>query len=59
MGHKEQLSWKLPQRFCGARWFNENTAEKAILSWPDIVALIKHFSASCSSKKKTKEQQII
>ena len=39
-------------QFCGTRFVeNEDTAEKAILVWPDIVALIKHFLAFGPSKR--------
>ena len=49
---KSSISGKLPQRFCGTRWVeNEDTAEKAILTWPDIVAIIKHFMALSPNKK--------
>ena len=49
---KSSISVKLPQRFCGTRCVeNEDTEEKAILVWPDIVALIKHFLALCPSKR--------
>ena len=48
---KGSISVKLPQRFCGTQCVeNEDTAEKAILVLPDIVALIKHFLALCPSK---------
>ena len=39
-------------QFCGTRFVeNEDPAEKAILVWPDIVALIKHFLAFGPSKR--------
>ena len=49
---KSSISGKLPQRFCATGWVeNEDTAQKTILVWPDIIALIKHFLALCPSKK--------
>ena len=47
---KSSILGKSPQQFCGTRWVgSEDTAEKVILVWPDIVALIKHFLALCPS----------
>ena len=49
---KSRVSGKLAQRFCGPRLFeNEDAGEKAILVWPDIVVLIKHFLPLCLSKR--------
>ena len=48
---KSSISGKLPQLFCGTRFENEDTAKKAILIWPDMVALIKIFLALRPSKR--------
>ena len=54
---KSSIFGKLPQRFCGTRWVeNEDITEKMILVGPDIVALIKHFLALCPCKRLKKNK---
>ena len=49
---KSSIPEKLPQRFCGTQWVeNEDAAEKAILVWPDIVALIVALLIFCPSNR--------
>ena len=53
---KSSISGKLPQQFCGTWWVeNDDTAEKAILVWPDIFGLIKHLAFSPSRRLKNSE----
>ena len=48
---RSSIAGKLSQRFSGTRWVeNEDSAEKVILVWPDIVAFTKHL-ALCPSKR--------
>ena len=53
---KSIISGKLPQQFCGTWWVeNDDTAEKAILVWRDIVGLIEHLALSPSRRLKNSE----
>ena len=41
---KLSVSRKFPLNFCATDWVeNEDTAERAMLVWPDIILLINHF----------------
>ena len=46
------VSGKFPLKFCATRWVeNEDTAERAMLVWPDIILLINHFLSLSKSKQ--------
>ena len=49
---KLSVSGKFPLKFCATRWVeNEDTAERAMLVWPDIILLINHFLSLSKSKQ--------
>ena len=49
---KLSVSGKFPLKYCAIRWVeNEDTAEGAMLVWPDIILLINHFLSLSKSKQ--------
>ena len=49
---KLSISGKFPLKFCATCWVeNEDTAERAMLVWPDIILLINHFLSLSKSKQ--------
>ena len=49
---KFSISGKFPLKLCATCWVeNEDTAERAMLVWPDIILLINHFLTLSKSKQ--------